>query len=85
MAAILLPVFFIAIATFALSAIVDTYRRYGYQALALQARMKRGNAAVQCRWIVVEPAYLQPAAARLREHSPRPAQPAVRSARRAAA
>lgn len=82
MSAILLPVFFIAIATFALAAIVDAYLCYGRQALALQARVKRGNAALQCRWIVAESTHLQLPPVRLMERS---AQPAGQSALRAAA
>ena len=82
MSAILLPVFFIAIAAFALAAIVDAYLRYGRQALALPAQVKQGNAAFQCRWIIAEPTRLQPSPARPMERS---AQPAGQSVLRAAA
>lgn len=84
MSAILLPVFFIAIATFSLAAIFDAYSCYGRKALALQARVKRGGAAFQCRWSITEPSRLPPSPARLMEGSPRPAQPAGQSALRAA-
>lgn len=85
MSAIILPVFFISITTFALAAIVDAYLRYGRKALALQDRVKRGNAAYRTRWIIAEPASLQPLPERLMERSPRSAQSAGQFGLRAAA
>ena len=81
--AILLPTLFAAIVAFAVAAIVDACLRYGRQALALPAQVKRIN-AVECRWIVAGTLTVQPMPARIMGR-PRQAQPIDRYALRAAA
>ena len=85
MFAMLLPVLFIAIATFAVAAILDSCLRYGRQARALHAQLQRANVAVECRWSVAKPTRFQLAQGKLMERPLHPAVPAASSARRVAA